>query len=68
MATVTTWATAPDLAAAYQVAVGTIYAWASQDHWARKGWPRQYSWDDAQASWERRHRGDWQHYAARADE
>jgi hypothetical protein len=53
----------------YSVKVGTIHAWASQDGWRRKDtWPRLYSWDDAQDSWERRHQGDHQHYAARPDE
>ena len=63
------WATAKDLARLYSVRVGTIHAWASTDHWRRKDtWPRQYAWEDAQASWERRHPGDWAHYAAKADE
>ena len=68
-ATVDAWATAADLAKLYGVKVGTIHAWASTDHWHRKDtWPRQYAWEDAQASWERRHRGDWQHYAAKPNE
>lgn len=63
------YATAKDLARLYGVAVGTIHSWASADAWKRKNvWPRQYSWSDAQASWERRHPGDWAHYAARPDE
>ena len=63
------WATAADLARLYGVKRGTIHAWASQDRWRRKDtWPRQYNWEDAQTSWERRHPGDWAHYAARPDE
>jgi uncharacterized protein YjcR len=51
------WATAADLARLYGVAKGTIYAWASQDHWRRThhAWPKRYAWEDAQTSYEQRH-------------
>lgn len=50
------WATAADLARLYGVSKGTIYAWASLDHWQRRGTrPKRYSWHDAQDSYERRH-------------
>lgn len=49
------WATAADLAQLYGVSKGTIYAWASQDHWRRtRNWPKKYNWADAQDSYERR--------------
>ena len=42
---------------------------ASEDHWRRTRYrPVRYHMDDAQASWQRRHQGDWQHYAAKPDE
>ena len=51
------WATAADLARIYRVRRGTIYAWASQDHWRRRGTrPKKYAWDDAQATYENRHK------------
>ena len=63
------WATARDLARLYGVSRGTIHRWASQDGWRRKGTrPKVYAWEDAQASWERRHQGDWAHYAAKPGE
>ena len=63
------WATAKDLARLYNVSRGTIHRWASEDGWRRKGTrPKVYSWDDAQDSWERRHQGDHQHYAAKPGE
>jgi uncharacterized protein YjcR len=50
------WATAADLARLYCVSRGTIYAWASQDGWRRRGKrPKKYAWEDAQASYEKRH-------------
>lgn len=52
----TPWATAADLARAYGVKPGTIYAWASQDNWRRTTRrPKRYAWEDAQSSYERRH-------------
>src|SRR5262245_16506307 len=55
LATMDAWATARDLAAMYQVPRGTIYAWASLDHWHRTTTiPRRYGLSDAQASYERR--------------
>lgn len=59
---------ASDLAHIYHVATGTIYRWASQDRWRRTRYrPIRYHMDDAQASWARRHPGDWPH-TAKADE
>lgn len=50
------WITAKDAARLYGVSAGTIGRWASQDHWRRlPTWPRKYAWEDAQASYERRH-------------
>jgi len=61
--------TAPDIAHIYRVAVGTVYRWASEDHWRRTRYrPIRYHMDDAQASWQQRHQGDWAHYAAKQDE
>ena len=69
MTPVDAWATAADLARLYNVTRGTIHRWASEDRWRRRGRrPKRYNWEDAQTSWERRHQGDWQHYAARPDE
>lgn len=48
--------TASDLSRIYHVALGTIYSWASRDNWRRTDtWPRRYHWEDAQASYDRRH-------------
>ena len=50
------WATAADLARLYGVSKGTIYAWASQDHWRRtRRNPKKYHWEDAQTTYEKRH-------------
>lgn len=50
------WITAADAARLYHVSRGTIYAWASQDGWRRtQTWPKKYAWEDAQASYEKRH-------------
>jgi hypothetical protein len=63
------YATAADLAHIYQVARGTIWAWASQDKWRRtRTRPVRYSRADAEASWQRRHGQDWRQFAARPDE
>jgi hypothetical protein len=49
------WLSARDLAAVYRIPLGTVYGWASTDHWQRTTtWPRKYSLGDAQASYERR--------------
>jgi hypothetical protein len=51
--------TAADLAAVYQIPVGTIYGWASTDKWRRTTTrPKRYLLDDAQASYERRRPSD----------
>jgi hypothetical protein len=50
------YATAADLATMFGVATGTIYAWASTDHWRRTTTrPRRYAIDDAARSWKKRH-------------
>ena len=50
------WATAKDLARLYNVAPGTILRWAREDTWRRTtGRPVRYRWEDAQASYEKRH-------------
>ena len=61
--------TAADLAHFFGLSRGSIYRMASEDGWRRTRYrPIRYHMDDATASWERRHRGDHQHYAARPDE
>jgi hypothetical protein len=61
--------TAADLAAFFRLSRGSIYRMASEDRWRRTRYrPVRYCMDDAQASWARRHQGDWAHYAAKADE
>jgi hypothetical protein len=61
--------TAADLAHIFHVAPGSIYRWASEDHWRRTRYrPVRYHMDDAEQSWKRRHPGDWQHYAAKPGE
>ena len=61
--------TAADLAHIFHLSRGSIYRMASEDKWRRTRYrPIRYHMDDAQASWKRRHRGDWQHYAAKPGE
>jgi hypothetical protein len=61
--------TAADLAHFFHVARGSIYRWACEDRWRRTRYrPVRYHMDDAEASWRRRHPGDWAHYAAKANE
>jgi uncharacterized protein YjcR len=60
---------AADLAHIYRVTTSTIYKWASEDKWRRTRYrPVRYHMDDAQASWAKRHPGDWQRYAAKPNE
>lgn len=55
------WITARQASRLYNVQLGTIYAWASRDNWRRTPHrqgsvrPIEYCWEDAQASYERRH-------------
>ena len=55
------WITARQASRLYGVQLGTVYAWASQDNWRRTPHKRgsirpiEYCWEDAQASYEKRH-------------
>ena len=49
------YGTARDIARIYDVPLGTVYRWASEDQWRRTtNRPTRYHWDDVEASRDRR--------------
>lgn len=49
------YGTARDIARICSVPLGTVYRWASEDHWRRTtGRPVRYHWDDVEESRDRR--------------
>lgn len=57
--------TMADIAAIYHVSPRTARRWAQHDHWRRtSGKPRRYHAGDAQASYDRHHRGRTMRHAA----